>query len=37
MADNVTNNDTAIKAVREQLDPSGKEWDPIEHCVRSVL
>ena len=37
MADNATNNDTAIKAVREQLDPSGEEWDLVEHQVRSVL
>jgi len=37
MADNATNNDTTIKAVGEQLDPSGKEWDPVEHRVRSVL
>ena len=36
MADNATNNDTAIKAVREQLDPSGEEWDLVEHQVRSV-
>ena len=37
MADNATNNDTTIKAVGEQLDPSGEEWDPVEHRVRSVL
>ena len=37
MADNATNNNTAIKAVGEQLDPSGEEWDPVEHRVRSVL
>lgn len=33
-ADNATNNDTAIKAVGAIIDPSGEEWDPIEHRVR---
>ena len=32
-ADNATNNDTAIRAVAEHIDPSGKNWDPVQHQV----
>jgi len=33
-ADNATNNDTAIRAVAEHIDPTGDEWDPVQHRVR---
>jgi hypothetical protein len=33
MANNATNNDTAIQTVALTIDPSGKEWVAGEHCV----
>ena len=29
--DNATNDDTAIQAVAEHIDPSGENWDPVQH------
>jgi hypothetical protein len=31
--DNATNNDTAICALAQHIDPSGDELDPVQHCV----
>ena len=33
-ADNATNNDTAIQTVAATIDPTAKEWDPVERRVR---
>jgi hypothetical protein len=33
MVDNATNNDMAICALAEHIDPSGHEWDPLQHRV----
>jgi hypothetical protein len=31
--DNATNNDTAICALAQHIDPSSDELDPVQHCV----
>jgi len=36
-ADNATNNDTAIQTVADTIDPSGEEWDAVEHRIRYVI
>ena len=35
-ADNAANNDTAIQAVANAIDPSGMNWDPVAHRVRCM-
>ena len=32
--DNATNNDTAIRALAQHIDPSSDEWDPVQHRVQ---
>lgn len=36
-ADNATNNDTAIATVAADIDPTGKQWNAVEHRVRFVI
>ena len=30
-ADNTSNNDMALKALKDHLDPGGDCWDPVQH------
>ena len=33
MADNMANNDMALKALKDHIDPGGVCWDPVQRQV----